>query len=463
MKKVLLAGLVVGSLMFANDVNNSVVNNVNSVDETSKNQEVAVINQQEVNEQNKLSDVSMQDITPKSLDEYFEEFKNDFGVAEFGQSIYGKDGGVKTFYVGRAISPKTPLDPNFVKHLQMTYTKALMDMQKSYIEDTFGQVSNKLVRRMYNDENKEFEPLPSKSKFIQLWNKILQLGDAQIDEKLRSLGVEPNESFDLVRKKELFADTISQEIVKSAVGNIKGLVPVRTIVTVEDGAYKVGVIAVMSSKTIQLANDMKYKRSSVFKGKGKALSEFLPKDTSKLINEFGIRMVYDENGEPMILSYAQWGVFKDKNPAKFASKKQIAKDKAKAMADAQISDFINSHITSKSQEKQASNMSTTLTQTIKGNDESLSEEEVEGMIDSSNTLVTLTSNTKLLGIRTVKSWEHKDENGHHHLGVVRFYKYSNVQDTKNMLNANKNKAVHVKTKVKNATSASKVVNDIDDF
>lgn len=425
--------------------------------------EPTTVEQEDIDEQNRLSDSSIQDITPKSLNEYFEEFKDNFGISEYGESIEGKNGGVKTFYTGSAICPKTPNDPNFVKYLQMTFSKALIDMQSAYVEDTFGKVSNSITRRLYSDEDKKFDKLPAKSKFMQLWNKTMQLGEAQIDEKLRSLGVEPKESYDLVRKKELFADTISQQIIKRAVGNIKGLVPIRTIVTIDKkGVYNVGVIAVMSTKTIQLADDMRYKRPSVFKGKGKNLKEFIPKNKEQFTNEFGIRMVYDQNGEPMILSYAQWGVMPEKNPVKFASKKEISKKKAKSLADAQISDFINSHITSKNIESQSSQVSTTLTQKIKANDEELTEDDVTDMIDKSNSQIKLHSSSRLRGIRSVKSWEFEDKNGLLHVGVMRFYKYSNVEDTKKMLNA-KSHTRPTSKKAKKATGASKVVNDIDDF
>lgn len=102
----------------------------------------------------------------------------------------------------------------------------------------------------------------------------------------------------------------------NAIGSMSGLVPVQTIVTQRRGEYDVGVVAVISNKTRQLAKDMALARQSAIKGKGKAISEYLPKDTKGFLNEYGIRLVYDENGAPIILSYGNWGYVADPSNAK---------------------------------------------------------------------------------------------------------------------------------------------------
>lgn len=90
---------------------------------------------------------------------------------------------------------------------------------------------------------------------------------------------------------------------------------------------------------------MSLARQSNIKGKGKNINEYLPKDTKGFLNEYGIRLVYDEKGSPVILSYGNWGYIADANNAKKTNiLEDRAKDTASTMADAAIIEFINTNL-----------------------------------------------------------------------------------------------------------------------
>ena len=62
MKKIILGSLLMASLLFG------------------AGEKQVEITQADVETQNKTSDASMQNITPKSLEDFFDEFKDEFGI-----------------------------------------------------------------------------------------------------------------------------------------------------------------------------------------------------------------------------------------------------------------------------------------------------------------------------------------------------------------------------------------------
>lgn len=147
-------------------------------------------------------------------------------------------------------------------------------------------------------------------------------------------------------------------------------------------------------------------RQSAIKGKGKAISEYLPKDTKGFLNEYGIRLVYDENGAPIILSYGNWGYVADPSNAK---KTNILEDRAKetalTMADAAIIEFINTNLSLKDERTTGDTYEEIIKQSINVNDSSTQEQtqNVTNIIDKVNSKIKASASGKIRGIRTLKN------------------------------------------------------------
>ena len=105
------------------------------------------ISQQDINLQNEISDANNQDITPKSTEDFFNEFKEKFQI-EYGQTTNGK-----TFYTGSANVLVPDTDPQFSKALQLAYQKALMDLQKEFIKDAFGRIATEKISNYEADNS----------------------------------------------------------------------------------------------------------------------------------------------------------------------------------------------------------------------------------------------------------------------------------------------------------------------
>ncbi|WP_086229939.1 DUF6844 domain-containing protein [Campylobacter devanensis] len=423
------------------------------------------ITQADVDIQNKLSDASTQDITPKSVEDFFDEFEDEFGI-EYGIT---KDG--KTFYTGVSDVTLSPTDKSFAKSLQNAYNRALLNLQGEFVKDAFGRIATNSISRYKADQSdnaREFEELPKGGTISQIFDQLTQLAGAELNRALNDLGVD-SQGLEEVRKKELLKDEFTKNIVTKAFGNMSGLVPVKTVVTqTKRGNYRIGVIAVMSDKTRQIAKDMKNKTSSLIKAKGgKPVVEYLPKEKAGFIQEYGIRLVYDENGAPIILSYGNWGYIPDANSKIADRQESIAKDTAAAQADAAIIEFINTSV-SFSDEKEtgeAINQNIKETKNILSGDTQIQEETLENMIDRVSKTIQAKASGQIRGIQTLKRWDYTDENGVEYVGVVRYYSYANYLNITNAISDKKgsNATSNSATPAKATQRSSKVVNTIDDF
>lgn len=421
------------------------------------------ISQADIEEQNQLSDASTKDITPKTLNDFFDDFANDYNI-QYGETNKGK-----TFFTGRATVALPATDPSFAKALNLAFDNAMLNMQAEFVRDAFGRQSTVLSQSLFSDDStnaREFEKLPAEGRFAQLLDKVVKLSGAKLDSALQELGVEGIEGLTEERKKVLFADSLVQKISESAFGNMQGLVPIQTSMTqVSDNLYEVGVIAIMSSKTKQIANDMRQKRASLIKGKGRQLKDVLPQKNEGLINEHGIRLVYNENGAPVIVSYGQWSYQPDSDAYMNNRKMEVATEQATSRADAAVSAFINTAIEFKRSSESSVEIERSITETVKGNDISQSEQTAKEVIDITNKDVTARSTMNLRGLRTLKRWSAKDANGVAYVGVVRFYAHENVENTNEMLAPSK-PAAQTQSAPKASQSVnrkSRVVNDMDDF
>ena len=289
------------------------------------------------------------------------------------------------------------------------------------------------------------------------------LTGAKLDQALAEMGIQGTNGLTDERKKVLLADSFVQEITTNAFGNMQGLVPIQTTMTRGDsgGDYQVGVVAVMSDKTRQIAADMRKKRASKVTGKGRVLKDVLPQTNEGFLNEHGIRLVYNEEGAPVIISYGQWSFLPDNEGFINNRKREIASEQAMERADAAVAAFINVAAQYKRSSQSKAEVERSITERITGNDASYSETTTKEIIDIVNKEITARSDMNLRGLRTLKRWSAKDANGVQYVGVVRFYSHDNVENTTRLVAPVKDKVAP--KKAQDVSNKSRVINTTDDF
>ncbi len=448
MKKIILGSLLMASLLYA------------------QGEKQVEITQNDINIQNKLSDSSQSEETVEvTMDDFFNSFKDNMGI-EYGETNNGV-----TFFYGTSDVLVQDTDPNFAKSVSNAYQKAMLNLQANFIKEAFGRITPSKLSETSNDgstNNKEFDELPKGSTFSQILDKIKNLAGAKLDSMLAEYGIKPD-GLTEERKKILFQENFLAKEVTKAFGQMKGLVAVQTHLTKnKHGQYQVGVIAVISDKTRQIATDMALGRQSLIKGKnGKKIQDFLPKEKAGFINEYGTRLVYDENGEPVILSYGNWGYRPVAGNNRMTSRlEETAKKQAESQADAAIIEFININVSLASKSITGEEYAEIAKQTtnLLSGDVTNEDQTIANTIDKFTQKIKANSSGKLRGIRTAKTWDYTSDNGVEHVGVVRYYSFKNYQNTTEAIKGSKPTSSKIQTQTgKSVTRSSQRVNTIDDF
>ena len=433
-------------------------------------------------EQNNLSSANtMANEKPETLNDWKKDFEDKFNVT------IGMSENDKTFFFGETTVRVSPLDPAYAKELALAYDKALLNLQANFIMQTYGDFVATSVSDFFEDDSTnatEFDPVKLKEQAAQgkvglILDKFVDVVDKKLDNLLVEQGVPLSEiqKQTVEQKKTLFKDNYSKTMTKKAFASMSGLVPVQTkiLTSTRNGkkSVKVGVIAIMSGKTIQFAQDSAKRRTTHVKGKPSNIKMILPKQEEGYLDEVGLRYVYDEQGRPMLLSYGRWSVVGDTaNAARYERKIQSAKEKARMYAESYIAEFMKSNI-SAAQGTEAESISeevATKLSTIENNkiaNEQESRDDIGETLDKSFKKLQRSSKFKLRGTSQITTWEAKDVNGILHVGSVVSWSYSQLENANNIVSSKSKKPTQVQKQTKktekNVSRVSRVVNSMDDF
>ena len=433
-------------------------------------------------EQNDLSSANtMVDVEPETLNDWKRDFEEKFDVT------IGMSENDKTFFFGETTVRVSPLDPAYAKELALAYDKALLNLQANFIMQTYGDFVAKSVSDFFEDDSTnatEFNPVKLKEQAAQgkvglILDKFVDVVDKKLDNMLVEQGVPLSEiqKQTVEQKKTLFKDNYSKSMTKKALASMSGLVPVQTkiLTSTRNGkkTVKVGVIAIMSGKTIQFAKDSAKRRTTHVKGKPSNIKMILPEQEEGYLDELGLRYVYDKQGRPMLLSYGRWSVVGNtSNAARYERKVQSAKEKARMYAESYISEFMKSNI-SAAQGAEAESISeevATKLSTIENNkiaDAQESRDNIGETLDKSFKKLQRSSKFKLRGTSQITTWEATDKNGILHVGSVVSWSYSQLENANNIVNSVKKKPKQAQKQTKRTqkkvSRVSRVVNSMDDF
>ncbi len=252
--------------------------------------------------------------------------------------------------------------PNFVRSRTMAYEKAYQKAVASYVMDKFGVETVDQFNTYFADQssNRLSPSKDCKTTLERIEEKTAQLTEAKLDEGLRAMGVAPTGT--LTEKRKLAEDSIVKSSIRKAVGSSAGLLPVQTFEGWnEGGQYAVGVVIRGGAETETIAECLRYKmRPALVRPEaGCTVEEAMPTD-DELVSQFGIRLFFDKNGVPALLSFAQWGsayTGTDEDAAEDAMDHALIQ--AEALANEQLTVFINSTISVKESSDKGESKSTT--------------------------------------------------------------------------------------------------------
>lgn len=415
------------------------------------------------------------------MQDWLDGFADKFGIS------YGKLQDGRTFYYGSAVTRVGTKDPAYPKELVMAFEKAMLDMQGQAVMELYGRQANKKILESYDDDSTNarsisFEDYEGKSQgqLEQLIDKALSFAEHKIDSLLEEEGHSKEElqNYDITERKKLFKDTIKIQSMKEAVAELSGLVPVQTRIIPAGSHVNVGVIAVISDNTRQVANDIGRQRPTYVTGRGMNIEELLPVSEEGYLNEFGLRYVFDEQGKPMLLSYGRWGVAQQSdNIARSMRKVTNAKERSQMLAEAAIANFISTSINieqnletqsiNESELEQKANVS--LAGLVEKENPEINE--VQETLDVMFKNISSRSSMDMKGTSVVKRWQVKDENGILHVGSVVTWSYDQLDNAKKIIGQardmeRESHSIKQETQKESQNAkarSSRTINEINDF
>ena len=333
-------------------------------------------------------------------------------------------------------------NPDWVKARTIAVSDAYLQAQADYIVSQMQTILKSTVREFTKgpDVAPAYKQDPrSTGQAADVLRKVLAVANGTLDEQLRGMGIDPQkyESAPEAQKIDLLRTTIKETVTKRAFGSVAGMMPVMTFEG-NDGAqnYQVGVVAVASNLMVDFARQVLTARGQFVPDPKKASDTTrLYSSAEQLLHQFGVRRCFDEQGLPIIVSFAQWGSsYRGTDQAMAANYRDAARAQAVSQADGQIADFLKGSASSDS----TTNTGQEIAKVASLLPDSTTEEDTKTISDTVKQSIKRISAVQLSGVRTLRSYTLKHPaSSTPILGVIRMWSAASEQNMRSMMNVGK--------------------------
>jgi hypothetical protein len=191
------------------------------------------------------------------------------------------------------------------------------------------------------------------------------------------------------------------------------------------------------------------------------------------MGELGLRFTYDEKGRPMLISFGRTSitVTPDMSPGQEGEMESIAKELAKSLAEASISEFMNTSVAVNSNTSQgefAEQLVTQTTNLINCSPKSVdtNKPKIDEVISKFSQNIKTRSTGSLQGTSTVRTWVIKDERGGgRQVGSVVTWSYGQLENVKKIEAQGAQKGISrgADGTISNSSTPSRIINKLNDF
>ena len=342
----------------------------------------------------------------------------------------------------RGVAPVNVPSSNsdWVKHRSLAYDMALRTAKAEWVSRQNKTMTASLVSRAYQAAKQEPPPfkideIVKPAQLAEIIAKVQALGIGQLDQALRELGIDPAkyEKVPSAQRHVQLSNDMFKVMTTRSVGDLVGLTTVQTFEGYDGkGNHQIGVVAVVSPK-------MKSFAQSVLRLRGN-----FPADTSKaqdlsifttnkdaLLQDFGTRWIYDQDGLPVLVSFYQWGLNNAGNdPVLGAQIRQMALRQATELADFQIAQFLASNATLTSRTEVGERYEKAVERAVDGYiaDTGATTQLIDGLDQVFDERARVEN---LTGLRTLTTWGAKHPvGGQMVVGVIRVWSAASEQATR---------------------------------
>ena len=359
--------------------------------------------------------------TAAMLEAAFSQFATDADIA------YGEvtpDG--KCYTKGYCMVEADAASPKFPASRALAYERAYVNAVGQFMLDFYGREVATKVNNYFMDDSSNAEDTPDTSA-KGVFGKIALLTETKLDKALADEGVSPDKyaSASIVEKRKLFEDTLITHTANKALHSSSGCIPVKTFECWDDaGKYYIGVVVRYDRTAKTLAECFKLKkRPALVREGGETVAEAMGPEDEMLAN-FGVRLYFDETGTPALLSFGQFGSsYTGKNERMAERHEEMALKQAKALADNNLTMFINSFMDVVEESDAGEVISESR---IFKDDGTVTPEEVNDIVNKYRKTIRETGSDTMKGRSTVFEKTLKHPNGQNIAVVVRKWSFGTV-------------------------------------
>lgn len=354
----------------------------------------------------------------------------EFEASPLGQSFRDRPG---VFYTtASTVVMAKPESRDWGNARVMAYKEALLKAQAKYVEHLGVSVRTESVSRLFDDKTQmpsfTEADLRASGKLGELFDKAVAVVGGKLDGELQEMGIDPEEFRAAPQEKraQLFERSVAETTVTRARQTLTGVIPIKTFEAHnDDGDHAVAVAIVASSKFRQFVHDITQSKGDLAADPAKAspqpLLQMLRSDKRALINEFGIRRMYDEHGYPVLVSFGQASnPYRGDDYQQRADNRELSYAAAKASSYANFAYLFNATGASEQATSQKMSRQTTGVVRAEGQDITESEEQTQEFIQTIDREISARGNiSNLPGTRELFRWSEKHPlYGHEINGVV---------------------------------------------
>ena len=358
---------------------------------------------------------------------------NDYNTNGPGRMFSQKKAQGKLYYtVASAVVKVKASNPDWPGYRVMAFKEAFLTAQAEYMQFLGVTVKTSALKTMAEDpEFPKFTPeeVGNISKFEALLEKGIAILEGKMDNMLTDLGVDPQKFAQLPKskQKDLLRQSIEQKAMRTARAELTGMIPIQTFEAQNDsGDHMVAVAVVASHKFKGFVDEVLKSKGEMTpnpkKVGGPTVAEQIILGKEQLVDQFGIRRIYDENGYPVLVSYGQsFNPYKGSDYQSRLEERDVALQHAAAESYANFAFLFNSNGMFKEEEskKATSKKTGTVELDADGNSFESTERSKEYLRKLNQTVESRGHVNNLPGVQKVHKWIYKHpQYGHEICGVI---------------------------------------------
>lgn len=315
-------------------------------------------------------------------------------------------------------------DVKFGQSRVLAFETASMEAKGDFVRSQQRVTTTETLRKVFH-ESWEISEEDAANEIIRvkvIWEKILALTDAKLDKALEDAGIDSAQfrTQPIEHRRKLLEDSISRTIKIRALESVAG---VRVMATFED-LNAVGVLVVYSDNQRELTKNILIGRTVATPNASSQKEQILkqieaacPSGEKELAHAFGVRVMTDENGDRVLVSFGQWSPAVTQADSRFRRDTAIKTARAQAMnlADGALTDFVNSTLALESDSSvwQSAELNRIISP------KSIEEVESLAIGETLRTIIKQHGKATLQGVTTIKEWTvNHPETGHLLVGHI---------------------------------------------